>query len=195
VVSLPALQRVTERPDKINFVNLRVRAGLDSAALAALKATLEGTLPGLRVFSSGEIARENPATRLARVMSWATTALAVALGGLGITNTILMSVFERTHEIGILLAVGWRRSRLLAMVLAESVLLSVVGGVLGVVLGAIALRVIVTSPGTGGRLTAPVTAETVLLALALSVILGALGGLYPALRACLMSPAKAMEAS
>ena len=61
-------------------------------------------------------------------MSWSTSLLAIIVGVLGVMNTMLMTVFERTHEIGILLAVGWRKRRIVYMVLCESALLGLLGG-------------------------------------------------------------------
>ena len=60
---------------------------------------------------------------------------AVLVGGLGMMNSTLMSVFERTREIGVLRAVGWRRRRVIAMILGESMIVAILGGVAGIVLG------------------------------------------------------------
>ena len=58
--------------------------------------------------------------------------LAVLVGGIGVLNTMLMSVFERTREIGVLRALGWRRRRILGMILREAALLGLIGGAVGV---------------------------------------------------------------
>ncbi len=65
-------------------------------------------------------------------MSWGTSLLALLVGILGVMNTMLMTVFERTHEICVLLAVGWTRRRIIRMVLYESALLGLFGGMIGV---------------------------------------------------------------
>ena len=65
--------------------------------------------------------------RLARAMAWTTAAVALILGSVGMLNTMLMSIFERTREIGILRAVGWRRRRVLALVLGEALVIALAG--------------------------------------------------------------------
>jgi putative ABC transport system permease protein len=107
------------------------------------------------------------------------TSFAVVVGAIGIANTMLMSVTERVGEFGVLRATGWRRVDVLRLVLTESFTLGVVGGLLGLGLGAVAGRVI------GGLvdLQPVISAQLAALALGLSAVTGSLGGLYPAWRA------------
>ena len=70
------------------------------------------------------------------VFAWAVSLIAAAVGGVGMMNTMLMSVFERTREIGVLRSVGWRPCHVIRMILGESLLLSVIGGGIGIGLGA-----------------------------------------------------------
>ena len=71
-------------------------------------------------------------------MAWVTSAVALVIGAVGMLNTMVMSVFERTREIGILRAIGWGRWRVVRMILMESILLSLTGGMVGTA-GAIAI--------------------------------------------------------
>ena len=75
--------------------------------------------------------RSNTQIRRGKAMAWMTSAVALFIGGIGMLNTMIMSVFERTREIGILRAIGWRPRRVMRMILMESVLLSLGGGVAG----------------------------------------------------------------
>ncbi len=84
--------------------------------------------------------------RLAKVMSWTTGGVALILGAVGMLNTMLMSIFERTREIGILRAVGWRRRRVLALVLGEALLIALAGTTLGGVLAVAGLRAVTLYP-------------------------------------------------
>ena len=68
-------------------------------------------------------------------MSWITSAIAIIIGAVGMLNTMIMSVSERTREIGILRAIGWRKRRIVRMILVESVLLSLSGGLIGTIGG------------------------------------------------------------
>jgi putative ABC transport system permease protein len=129
---------------------------------------------------------------LARVVAAATfgvCALALLVGGIGIMNIMLVSVTERTREIGVRMAVGARRRRILAQFLAESVALSALGGLLGVCAGAalaVAAREIFEVP-------ASIPAWAVIVSLAVSSGAGLLFGIYPAARASKLDPVEAMR--
>ena len=68
--------------------------------------------------------------------------MAVLLGGLGVMNTMLMAVLERTREIGVLRALGWRRRSVLGLIVRESVLVGILGGISGILMGIISGMVI-----------------------------------------------------
>jgi putative ABC transport system permease protein len=116
-------------------------------------------------------------------------ALALLVGGIGIMNIMLVSVTERTREIGVRMALGARRRRILAQFLAESVALSAVGGVLGVLAGA-ALAVLAREVF---QVPASVPGWAVMLSLATSSGAGLLFGIYPAARASRLDPVEAMR--
>jgi putative ABC transport system permease protein len=119
----------------------------------------------------------------------AIASISLLVGGIGIMNIMLVSVTERTREIGVRMAVGARRRRILAQFLAESVALSAIGGVLGVGAGsAIALvaREVFQVP-------ASIPAWAVLVSLATSGGAGLVFGIYPAARASKLDPVEAMR--
>ncbi len=126
-------------------------------------------------------------------MTWATSAIALVLGSLGMLNTMVMSVFERTGEIGILRALGWRRRRVLAMVLGEAVLLGLIGVGLGTVLGYIGLGALALSPTARGFIAAELPASVIGVGAVLGMVLSILGGLYPAVRAARLEPTEALR--
>jgi putative ABC transport system permease protein len=121
----------------------------------------------------------------------AIAAISLFVGGIGIMNIMLVSVTERTREIGLRKAIGARRSVILTQFLIESVALSVLGGLVGIVLGvALASAVALLSQG---QFTALVTAESILLAVGFSVAVGVLFGVYPAARASRLNPIEALR--
>ena len=71
------------------------------------------------------------ASKLGGASAWAITAIVIVLSFASVLNTMLMSVIERTKELGILRAVGWRRSRVLRMILGESAMISTAGAIVG----------------------------------------------------------------
>jgi putative ABC transport system permease protein len=126
-------------------------------------------------------------------MSWGTSLLAVLVGVLGIMNTMLMIVFERTHEICVLLALGWTRSRIVRMVVLESALLGVCGGVGGAIIGAFGVKLLVTAPIIRGLLEPDVNVALLVEGIVIAVFVGVLSGLYPAWRSSRLQPAQALH--
>ena len=116
-------------------------------------------------------------------------AISLLVGGIGIMNIMLASVTERTREIGIRRALGARRHDIISQFLVDTVLLSGVGGVLGVLLG-IAIPFIVTY--AAGMKTI-VTLWAPLLAFTISAMVGVIFGIYPAFRAASMDPVEALR--
>mgnify|MGYP002476148426 CR=1 FL=1 len=114
--------------------------------------------------------------------------ISLLVGGIGIMNIMLVSVTERTREIGIRKALGARRRDILAQFLTEAVILSGIGGVLGWALGWGASRII-SSLGT----TTVIAPATVILALGFSVAVGVFFGIYPADKASRMDPIQALH--
>ena len=124
--------------------------------------------------------------------AWAMSFLAALVGGIGIANTMLMSVFERTREIGLLRAVGWSRSQICSLIVLEGLALSIVGGALGVPLGwleVVAAARVVEMGWISVSLEPMVALEAVLLAIAIGVV----GSLYPGLRAANLEPTEALR--
>jgi len=117
-------------------------------------------------------------------------AISLLVGGIGIMNIMLVSVTERTREVGLRKAVGAKRGDILLQFLAEAVVLSGIGGLMGVGLGVVGAQVI--TPLLGGT-QALVTGESVALALAVSLAIGVFFGLYPANRAARLNPIDALR--
>ncbi len=82
--------------------------------------------------------------------AWGVALVAALVGGVGMMNTMLMSVFERTREIGVLRAVGWSRWRVLRMIMGESLLLSCAGGLIGIGAGVGLVWLVARSPAMAG---------------------------------------------
>jgi putative ABC transport system permease protein len=112
---------------------------------------------------------------------------------MGIANTMAMSVFERTREIGILRALGWNRWRVMLLIQLEAAALGLAGGAVGLAFGWGALRVLSTLPQTGIIVSSAFSPVLLLEALGVAVLAGLLAGAIPAWRGAQLSPVEALR--
>jgi putative ABC transport system permease protein len=142
---------------------------------------------------SSEFTEQMPDFQNSEAMIGGMSYVALLLGGLGVLNAMLMAVFERTREIGVLRSLGWRRRSVLAMVLREAIWLGVLGGIVGV-LFAISLVFLITKEPTIGSVITPLFEwSDIIRTLGIALMLGLLGGLYPGYRATRMQPVEALR--
>ena len=135
------------------------------------------------------------ATRGIYVVTIVVTAISLLVGGIVVMNIMLVSVTERVHEIGVRKALGARRGDILRQFLVESVVLSILGGALGV-LGAVAFSLLLARV-LGGIMatdfTAPIRFWAVGTALAVASFVGLVAGIYPASRAAALDPVESLR--
>ena len=116
-------------------------------------------------------------------------AISLLVGGIGIMNIMLVSVTERTKEIGLRKAIGARRRDILMQFLAESVVVSVVGGLAGIILGASGAKILSLVAGWDSL----ISIQSIILAFSFSVFIGLLFGIYPARKAARLAPIDALR--
>ncbi|MEM2221408.1 MAG: FtsX-like permease family protein [Ignisphaera sp.] len=128
------------------------------------------------------------------------SAFAVAIAG--VAATMITSVIERTREIGVLKALGFTSEHVLAMILMESIIMSIIGGAIGITLGVAGGHVLATvglelraSPETSLMIKAnpKITIELIIRTLGLTLLIGIMGGIFPAYRASKIPPAVALR--
>ncbi|MBN1762245.1 MAG: ABC transporter permease [Methanomicrobia archaeon] len=130
-----------------------------------------------------------------QVVLIAISSISLLVAAMGIMNTMLMSVMERTHEIGVMKAIGAKNRNILSLFLLEAGVVSLIGGVCGCILGVLGARAISFGIQTAFdvELAAIVKLEVLLSGIAVAVVVGVISGLYPARKAAKMSPVEAVK--
>ena len=192
IVPMATLQRMMGREGQVTGFVIQARSP-DPVAIADLRKRIEAEFPGMAATPARDHVQQDVQIRLVKVMAWATTLLALLLGSVGMLNTMIMTVFERTQEIGVLRALGWRRTRVLRLILGESVCLGLIGALLGMVLAVVGLRALLLAPTARGFIDPDLPPAALFLGLGLGLLLSILGGVYPAVRAASLDPSEALR--
>lgn len=181
-VPLAPLQRALGITDRVSFfaVNLAEPGLADQTAAA-----LHEAFPDLGFQTRADLLSViKKGIEVSDVVRLGISAIALIVGAIAVANTMMMSVFERTREFGVVRAVGGKPRFLFALVLVESLLLSLIGGAGGVLLGRLGAVVVnEVSRGLIGLDVAAVTGRLVLFAVGVASAMGLLSGLVPAARA------------
>jgi putative ABC transport system permease protein len=191
VAPLALVQRWSGRPGEFTTVAVTVRPGASPSQVAA---RLERRYPGLiAVTNPGQAIQVDTTSRLLISAGWVFSIVALLVGGIGVTNTMAMSVMERSQEIGVLRAVGWPARRVAEVILGEAVAICMMALGIGLLLGWIAAQVLVAQ-GTLSDLVSPVFGPNVFAwGLVFSLGVGLLGAIYPVMRAVRLSPIEALR--
>ncbi len=196
VLPLDQLQKLSSLQGKVSTIDVRLKPAPAGEApdhyLKRAQAQIEAVLPGLQAVPAAERASDNQFVKMAQASAWGTSALALFIGIMGIANTMVMSVFERTREIGVLRALGWRRGQVLALIEMEAATLGLGGGLLGIALGWSALRVLEALPQTASFVSASLPWPLLLEAMGIAVLAGLIAGAVPAWHAGQLSPVDAL---
>ncbi len=190
VITLRDAQILTGRPRKLSILAIKLK---DPDQAYAFVEKINQTFPEVHAAVAGEFVDQMPDMQNMDGMMAGISILAIVIGGVGVLNTMLMSVFERTREIGVLRALGWRRRAVLGLILREAVVLGLVGGLAGILV-AIGLSLLLQAVPMYGYALEPVWEWDIFVrAILVALALGLVGGLYPAYRATRLQPIEALR--
>ena len=174
--------------DSISNIYVKVKKGEDPQTVADRIDKMYGDNI-TTVTSVMEMTQMADMLNMLQASTWAISLLAIVVGGLGIINTMLMSVFERTREIGVLKAVGWSDGKILTMIVGESLVITIVSAIIGSVIGFLACTLIGPQVGISPLFTPKIFIQ----AFGIAIIVGVIGGIYPALKAIKLPPTEALR--
>ena len=188
-VPLDTLQDITDT-GKVSTILVKTGEDVNDTQIGD---KIEEDYDDFMVLTSEEMALiANDVLGILNTASLAVSALAIIVGAIGIINTMVMAVYERTKEIGVLKSVGWKSKKILTMILGETLVLTTLSGVLGSLFG-------ILIPEVGLRLmkvedfALGYSPKTFILAFGITIIVGMIGGIYPAYKASRLAPTEALR--
>jgi putative ABC transport system permease protein len=191
-MSLESLQNLTSNEDQISSIVVKLN---DNANATQVSKTIDDTFPNelTSVTAASQANRMDSALDTIDTANWAISLLAIVIGGIGVINTMIMSVYERTREIGVLKAVGWKDKRILGMILGESIVLTLIAAVVGTVVAVVGVVLLLSVSSIGGTIEPSFSPNIFIRAFLVAFLVGIIGGLYPAYRASRLSPTEALR--
>ncbi len=167
----------------------------DDADIVQLTERIDRDYAGelVTIKSADEISRADNGTAIIDGASWMISALAIVIGGIGVMNTMIISVFDRIREIGVLKALGWRRRTIVRMILGEAVLIGIAAIFVGWAIAAGFVWLVSRTDIAQAFLVPEFTWALMGRATGVALLVSFFGGLYPALRAANLSPVEALR--
>jgi len=191
VMSLSKLQNLTGSTDEVSLVLVKASDSSNANSLAdTIEQKYSNELSTSTSLSGME--RMNQGLDVISSGSWAVSLLAILVGGIIVIVTMTKAVTERTREIGVLRAIGWTKQRVMVMIIGESLLLSIIAIVIGLVIGIGLVELISTTQLLRG-ITPAFSALLILKGIGVALFLGIIGGIYPAYRASRLAPTEALR--
>ena len=186
--SISKVGELMDDEDSISNIYVKVEKGVDAQEVAdRIDAKYGDNIT--TITSVMEMTQMADMLNMLQASTWAISLLAIVVGGLGIINTMLMSVFERTREIGVLKAVGWSDKRILGMIVGESLVITIVSAIIGSLIGFGACTIFAPQIGIDPLFTPKIFIQ----AFSIAIVVGIIGGLYPAIKAVKLPPTEALR--
>jgi putative ABC transport system permease protein len=192
---LDELQQQMDRPGQVTGFIVQAQPAGDAATIERLRQKIEAIDPEIAATPCAAFVHSLSQMRVARTMSWVTSAIASLIGAIGVLNTMAMSAYERRGEIGALRAMGWPKQRVIGLILSESLLLAMVGTVAGCLGGIAIIQFLAHWPATAVLVQGDVSWKAITEGGLLAVLMAVCGALYPAWRCASLPPVDALRGS
>jgi putative ABC transport system permease protein len=193
ILPLDQLQELTDRSHQVTYINVMLQPESDAGRAERVLGEIESLDPKLLALTTDEFVSTDTRMQVAAAMAWMTSIVALVIGAISTLNTMMTSVLERTAEIGILRAIGWRRRRVAKMVLLESLGLALTASLIGAGLAILGTYLLSRSQTASGLLTPVIDWRVLAQGLGLAAIIGLFGALLPAWRAASLMPTDAFH--
>ncbi|MGE3639921.1 MAG: ABC transporter permease [Pirellulales bacterium] len=191
---LDELQRQMDRPGEVTgfVINTKTRKQAD---IARIRQQIEALSPDVAATPCAEFVHSLTQLKIVRTMSWFTSIFAIVIGGVGMMNTMAMSVLERRGEIASLRAMGWHKGRVARLILSESFCLSILAALLGVALGIGATFLLTHWSKTSGLVQGDLSYWGIGEGIAVALAIAMFGAAYPAFRCVRLPIAETLRSS
>jgi putative ABC transport system permease protein len=193
ILLLPDMQQLLSLKGKVLGFTVVVDRPGDRELIQQVAQRIEALQQGMKATPIREFVGQTPELRVVRGMAWVTSAIAMVIGTVLVLNTMIMSVFERTREIGILRAIGWGPGRIMRMILMESLLLSLIASVCGVAVAVALVKGLSRLPVASGMVSSDISPGVMLQGFVIALLVGVAGAAYPAYRGARLLPTEAIR--
>jgi putative ABC transport system permease protein len=189
---LPDLQDATYRPQQVTMIHVTLQRGLSEPQIERVKQDITG-LGRVTVSMTSEVLSGDRNFAVLKAVSQSVSSIAIVMGVMFVLNTLLMTIQERTREIGIVAAIGWSDSLIMASIVVEGMIMCALGCALGVVFGYLASFSFKAVPTIGQYINFQPSLSLILPTIVATFVLCLIGSLYPAWRAVRLKPAAALQ--